>query len=70
LVTAAIGVFAVHLVRERGSVKIIDKLTIMFNEKLLVGGTWRIDCSGEVQRTFRDPFGIDIPRTLNSVVIA
>ncbi len=60
----------VHLVRERGSVKIIDKLTIMLNEKLLVGDTWCIDCSGVVQRTFRDPFGIDIPRTFNSVVIA
>ncbi len=50
--------------------KIIDKVTVTLNEKLLVGGTWRIDCSGVVQRTFRDTFGIDIPRTLNSVVIA
>ena len=56
--------------RERGSMKIIDKVTVTLNEKLLVGGIWCIDCSGVVQRTFRDTFGIDIPRTLNSVVIA
>lgn len=37
-----------------------------------IGGLNRqgIDCSGLVQLTFRDTFGIDIPRTLNSVVIA
>ncbi|MEE2708177.1 MAG: hypothetical protein VYA69_01095 [Gemmatimonadota bacterium] len=56
--------------RERGSMKIIDKVTVTLNEKLLVGGIWCIDCSGVVQRTFRDTFGIDIPRTLNSVVTA
>jgi len=50
--------------------KIIDKVTVTLNEKLLLGGIWCIDCSGVVQRTLRGTSVIDIPRTLNSVVTA